>query len=128
MKLNKALLLIGCTVVMSACGSEEEKSEGNPYSTASKEVSDGGKLFKQYCVQCHGLNEDRIGPKLKGSFAHWNYDTARISAFIRNSKETIESGDPRAMEVAEKWNHALMTPMPHLSDENIRDILEYIAE
>lgn len=128
MKFSSILVVLVSILFFSACGSEEEKPEGNPYSTAAKEPSKGGKLFKQYCVQCHSLDKDKIGPALKGVFANWNYDTTRITAFIRNARETINAEDPRAVAVAEKWNYALMTPMPHLTDDDIKAILEYIAE
>lgn len=118
---------IAC-LALSSCGSEEETKKGNPYSTAAQEETKGGQLFNSYCVQCHALDEDRIGPALRGAFTHWDNDTARISAFIRNSKQAIESGDVRAVEIADKYNRALMTPMPHLSDDDINALLEYIAE
>ena len=125
---NSKLWLLAICITIASCGSDETTKKGNPYSTADKEPSKGGQLFNSYCIQCHGLDEDKVGPKLKGAFAHWDNDTTRIRAFIRNTKETIVSGDPRAVQVAKDWNNALMTPMPHLSDEDINHILEYIAE
>lgn len=127
MKYSILLLLAVCVGIMS-CGDEPESKKGNPYSTADQEPSKGGQLFNNYCVQCHALDKDKIGPKLQGAMAHWDNDTARIAAFIRNAKQTIDAGDPRAVKIANDYNHALMTPMPHLSDEDINAILEYIAE
>lgn len=119
------LLTIAICMVFASCGSDNT-SAGND--TPAQETSKGEQLFNNYCLQCHSLDENKMGPKLRGSFAHWDNDTTRIRAFIRNAKETIESGDPRAVQVAKDWNNALMTPMPHLSDEDINHILEYIAE
>ncbi len=116
-----------CIGIMS-CGDEPETKKGNPYSTADQETSKGGQLFNNYCVQCHALDRDKVGPALKGAFAHWDYDTARIRSFIINASEVIQSGDPRAVQVAKDWNNALMTPMPHLSSDDVDAILEYIAE
>ena len=119
-----ALLSIG----IYSCGDESEAPKGNPYSTADQEPSKGGQLFNSYCVQCHALDKDKIGPALKGAFTHWDNDTGRIAAFIRNAKQSIDGGDPRAVKIADDYNHALMTPMPHLSDDDINALLEYIAE
>lgn len=125
--MNKLWIIAAC-VVLASCGSETETKKENPYSTAAKEPSKGGRVFNSSCIQCHGLDEDKVGPKLRGALANWDNDTARISAFIRNAGATIVSGDPRAVKVAADWNNALMTPMPHLTDEDINALLEYIAE
>lgn len=119
------LLTTAICLVFASCGSEDTAGGDSP---PAQEMSKGEQLFNNYCLQCHSLDENKMGPKLRGSLAHWNNDTTRIRAFIRNAKETIESGDPRAVQVAKDWNNALMTPMPHLSDEDINHILEYIAE
>lgn len=129
MIMKKAILIIACSFAIFSCGSgDEESNKKNPYSTADEQPDPGARLFKTYCVQCHSLDEARIGPPLRGSFAHWDYDTARISSFIRNARETINSGDPRAVAVAEEYNYALMTPMPQLSDEEISALLAYMAK
>jgi len=127
MKYGILLAAILCLGIMS-CGDEPETKKGNPYSTADQEPSKGGQLFNNYCIQCHALDRDKVGPALKGVFAHWNYDTARIRAFIINSGESIRSGDPRAVQVAKDWNNALMTPMPHLGNDDVHALLEYMAE
>lgn len=118
------LLPVMAILFLLSCGEEKPAEEGKKDTSETK----GEQLFNNYCMQCHGVAEDRIGPALKGSLARWENDTARITKFIRNARETIESGDPRAVQVAKEWNNALMTPMPHLTDQDIHDILEYIAE
>lgn len=109
--------------LLASCGEEKPAQEKG---AAKTEKSKGEQLFNNYCMQCHGVNEDRIGPALKGSLSRWDNDTARITKFIRNARESIQNGDPRAVKVAQEWNNALMTPMPFLSDDDIADILEYI--
>ena len=122
-----AILVLAGILLCTACG-EESNDSSSGADTQKVEVSKGEQIFRSSCMACHGLDEARIGPALKGTFASWNYDTARITAFIRNAGETIKAGDPRAVKVAEEWNNALMTPMPHLTDNDIKAILEYIAE
>lgn len=126
--MTKYLILgVVCTTMLLACG-EESSNSSETTEQPAQQISKGKQLFNQYCMQCHRLDQESIGPKLKGVFTYWDNDTARISAFIRNAKATIDAGDPRAVKIANDYNHALMTPMPHLTDEDINNLLEYIAE
>ncbi|MCB0700003.1 MAG: cytochrome c [Chitinophagaceae bacterium] len=122
----KALVAIFFSVLLVSCGSED----GNNENTTSKsvEMTRGQQVFNNNCLQCHSLVADKIGPNLRGALTKWDNDTSRIALFIRNAQEVINSGDQRAVQVAKEWNYAMMTPMPHLRDEDINAILEYIAE
>ncbi len=129
MKKNDFFLgFLGLSMLFYSCqGSGESGQQTDPFADApTREISAGQQLFVQNCLQCHYVEKDKIGPKLRGFMAHWNHDTARVRAFIRNSMEVIKSGDPRAVEVYEQYNKSVMTPMPHLSDEQIDQIIEYI--
>lgn len=128
--MRKYSLLIAVAIGIStlvACGSEEETTNSSSNEKVA-EMSKGQQMFNDYCLQCHSLVTNKIGPSLRGALERWDNDTTRISAFIRNAQQTIDSGDPRAVEVAKEWNNALMTPMPHLTDEDITALLEYIAK
>lgn len=127
MKFRK-ILIISSLVLLIACGDESSKRNTNTKENAAKHATKGAQLFNNYCLQCHGLNDDKIGPKLAGVLARWDNDTSRIAAFIRNPQKVIASGDKRAVAVAKEWNYAMMTPMPHLSDAEINALLEYMAE
>lgn len=113
--------------LFTSCGTEQE-GQVTDIPPAEPEMSAGKKLFINNCIQCHSVTQDKVGPKLEGVLERWNNDTTRITAFIHNSQKVIESGDARAVEVYEKWNHSVMTPMPHLSDGDIKKILQYIGE
>lgn len=111
------IVTMAAMLLIAACGEEQKK-----------DMSRGEQVFRNSCMACHGLEQPRIGPALKGVLGRWNNDTTRIAAFIRNSSEMIKSGDPRAVQVAKEWNNTLMTPMPHLTDGDIKALLEYMAE
>lgn len=113
--------------MLASCGDEEATGSNNE-TTTKQEMSKGQQLFNNYCLQCHSLVTNKMGPSLGGALERWDNDTARIAAFIRNARKTIDDGDPRAVEVAKEWNNALMTTMPHLTDEDITDLLEYMAK
>ncbi len=123
----RSLITIGLVILFASCGSEEEAASSTE-TGAKVEMSHGQKLFNDYCLQCHSLVANKVGPSLRGALERWDNDTSRIAAFIKNAKETIDSGDPRAVQVAEEWNNTLMTPMPHLTDEDIAALLEYMAK
>lgn len=120
------ILYMALAISLSACGTEGNTSSSENIPEPAPTVSNGQKLFVNNCVQCHNVKTDKIGPKLEGSLARWNNDTARIHAFIKNSQAVIKAGDPRAIEVYEQYNKTVMTPMTHLSDGEINEILEYV--
>lgn len=124
----KKYLFLACSLLAVSCGSENTVQNGTQNEPAQPPVNAGRQIFINNCLQCHNVKTDKIGPKLEGALAHWNNDTARIRAFIRNSQEAINSGDPRAVEIYKQWNETLMTPMPHLSDNDINELLDYIGK
>jgi cytochrome c2 len=124
MKFFKYLLPLA---LCAACGSQEETTREPAFDEQpAKVMSAGERTFVNNCIQCHSVHKDKVGPKLENILARWDNDTARIGAFIKNSQEVIKKGDPRAVKVYEEWHEALMTPMPHLTDSDIKDILTYI--
>ena len=84
------------------------------------------KLFAIQCAQCHRLDDALIGPALRGSLAHWNNDTARYKAFIRNSQTVIKSGDVYAVQLFERWNKTVMTPNEGLTEEDLNALVAYL--
>lgn len=87
----------------------------------------GGQLFRMNCAACHNqrMEMDLSGPALYGVMnrvpsREWVY------GFIRNSQEVIASGDPYAIQLYEEWNKTQMTAMPHLTDQDIEDLILYI--
>lgn len=105
-------------------------SEDNPGFTRESTVSadgkpDGQALFVQNCAVCHQKDRDAVGPALQGVLQRWENDRNRLYAFIRNNEEVIKSGDPRAVEVKNKWN-GTMPAFPKLTDEQIAAILAYV--
>lgn len=122
-KYTGAILL---SAMLSACGGSEPATEQSEPQEVHPGMTKGKAIFAANCIQCHSLHQDKIGPKLEGAIARWNNDTTRISRFIKNSQEAISMGDPRAKELYEKWNKTIMTPMPHLTDNDINELIDYI--
>ena len=86
-------------------------------------AANGEKLFKQNCAACHKLDKKLIGPALEGITEKREQDW--LIAWIKDSPGMINSGDKLAVQVFEENNKLPMTANPHLSDQDIIDILEY---
>jgi len=94
--------------------------------------ANGKKLFNTNCAACHKLDKKMTGPALRNVEARLaddeGLDRAWLSAWIRNSKSVIDSGDAYANKTYAEYNQAAMTAFPQLSDQDISDILAYTAE
>lgn len=77
------------------------------------------------CKACHTIGGGKlVGPDLKG--VNDRYEEAWLIKFIQNSTQMIESGDARAIKVFEA-NNKIPMPANPLTDDQVRDILLYIA-
>ncbi len=81
-------------------------------------------LFRQQCMSCHSIDQNLVGPALKGVTER--RDSAWLYGFIKNSQEMIQAGDPIAVELFNKFNKVPMPSHPNLSDEQIGSLLNYI--
>ena len=92
-------------------------------SAQQADVANGEKLFKANCAACHKLDKKLVGPALKGITDKREQDW--LIAWIKDSPGMIKSGDKLAIQVFEENNKLPMVANPHLSDQDIVDILEY---
>lgn len=94
-------------------------------SLESKAQVDGAELYNNNCVACHKIDQDLVGPALKGITER--RDEAWLIKWIRNSQALIASGDQYAVDLFAKWNKVAM-PAYDWSDEEIKAVLAYIKE
>ncbi len=88
--------------------------------------TEGEKLFNQVCVACHTIGKGKlIGPDLAD--VHKRRPEDWLLRFIKSSQSVIQSGDPYAASLFEKYNRMVMPDNP-FSDDQIRAIISYIAE
>lgn len=118
-------LALTVTLLLSACGNNEQKPANQEHENHPG-MSKGKAIFIANCTTCHKLNDKVIGPALAGAMERWNNDTSRIRSFIKNSQQVIHEGDKRAKEVYKEFNETIMTPMPHLTDADINELIDYI--
>ncbi len=91
------------------------------------DAAKGQQLFQANCARCHStvLTQDLTGPALyevseRVPSKEWLY------GWIRNSAEIIATGDEYANSIYEEWNKSAMSAMPHLTNEDIDDIVAWI--
>ncbi len=93
----------------------------------TQNLQNGKALFMQYCTSCHNptLRYDMTGPALGN--VHLFRDSTWLLEFTRNSVDLIEAGDTLALCLLSAWSHAHMTSFEQLSDQEIKNIYEFIA-
>ncbi|RIJ42090.1 c-type cytochrome [Pontibacter oryzae] len=97
------------------------------FSAQAQDAVAGEKTFKANCTACHSIQADVVGPALKD--VHKRRDSAWIRKFVKNSTELIQSGDPVAKEVFEKYGKVQMASFAgQLSDEDIDNVIAYVAQ
>jgi mono/diheme cytochrome c family protein len=90
-------------------------------------INEKGKvLFDEKCKACHKLHYS--DPDLLRNIDEKIPDRVKLRAFIRNSQQVIQSGDPYFIELYKAFNQTAMSSFPELSDQDIDDILEYIDQ
>lgn len=93
--MKKVIIAIGIIALIWACSNTETKSTANSSKKEEKTVAeakpkkiDGEKVYKQYCVTCHGLYGDM------GASGAYNLQTSELSmeeriAVITNGRNTM---------------------------------------
>ena len=104
-----------------ACGNNANQS-----STATAGGDQTEMLFASKCSMCHDFKEDKIGPSLEGVQQRWGGDTEKLKAFIRNSQTVINSGDPYATALYQKWNQSAMPSFEGISEAEMNALIDYL--
>jgi len=85
----------------------------------------GEEAFNTTCIACHTIGGgDLLGPDLAG--VNERRPQEWLEQFIKSSQTLINSGDAEAVALYEEYNNLLM-PDAFLSDEQVRQVLTYIA-
>ncbi|MBK9282983.1 MAG: cytochrome c [Sphingobacteriaceae bacterium] len=89
-------------------------------------AEDGKKIFKQNCGVCHTTTQQKlVGPGLEGVGTKFSEDW--LIKWIKDSQALVNSGDALAVKAFEEGNKIAMPPFANLSDQDIKDILSFIA-
>jgi len=91
---------------------------------ADPPVEEGKAIFSARCASCHNITKDLTGPALKGIDERRSMDW--IVSFVKSSQSLVKAGDKDAVAVFEKFNKIPMPDHPDLTEENIKNVVEYI--
>lgn len=91
---------------------------------ANPPVEEGKSIFLSRCAACHNVNKQLTGPALAG--IHERRSIEWIVNFVSSSQSMIRGGDKDAIAVFEKFNKVPMPDHSDLTEENIKNIVEYI--
>jgi len=87
----------------------------------------GKTLFQQNCASCHNVHKRVTGPALKGVQERWP-DQGLLHQWIRNSPAVLATGNEYATKLFNEYNKQVMPAFPSFTDEDIDNILAYIAQ
>ena len=111
--MKKFLVALGITALIIACGGDPGTEGDHAATTASAEPEkpaiDGKKIYKQYCVTCHGLYGDM------GASGAFNLTTSEL---------TVEERIP----VITNGRNVMTGFQTLLSEEKIKAVAEYTLE
>jgi mono/diheme cytochrome c family protein len=87
----------------------------------------GAALFKTNCAACHSLTKEIDGPSLFTAEERAP-DRRLLYAWIRNSSAVLKSGNKYYNDLVARYGGVRMTDFPHLTDDDITNILQYIRQ
>lgn len=89
-------------------------------------ISNGKKLFLQYCPSCHNKNlkDDMTGPAL-GNITLFR-DSSYLLNFTKNSGKLISDDNIIANCLYDRWNASVMSSFEFLSNDEINNIYLFI--
>lgn len=102
---------------------QEAASDSTGSDLNAELITAGETLFKNNCLVCHEMHEQKIGPALAD--IHNRRPVEWIKSFVTNSQKVIQSGDEYAVNLYNEFNKTLMTPFD-FSDEELNAVIEYI--
>ena len=86
----------------------------------------GKQLFNTHCAACHKMDKKLVGPALNTIVDRQGKEWTK--EWIYNNNALRESGDEYAIQIWEEYNKAAMPGYQFLKDEELYDILQYLAQ
>ena len=93
----------------------------------AEEGSEGERLYVKLCSGCHKLTDQTSkGPGFQGVTGR--HTEAWIEKWLQNPKAVIESGDPDAIKLKEKFRITMPTIKPMADEKTRREIIDFLKE
>ncbi|MDF1571443.1 MAG: cytochrome c [Bacteroidales bacterium] len=121
-------------VLLVSCGGSSEKTNTMdksplPEKTAILDAADdlsshpGESLYKQHCLVCHQAD----GNGVPGMFPPL-HDTEWVNGDNATLISIVLHGMDEEIEVNGEIYHTIMAPLPHLSNQEVADVLNYVRK
>ena len=91
-----------------------------------QDYTKGKQLFNTHCAACHKMDKKLVGPALNTIVDRQGKEWTK--EWIYNNNALRESGDEYAIQIWEEYNKAAMPGYQFLKDEELDDIVEYLAQ
>jgi mono/diheme cytochrome c family protein len=120
-----SLLVLSALLLCTVAG-HAQRSEDSDQTTGPRFSVEASITFNKRCTACHTYGKGvKIGPDLKG--VNQRRTREWLIKFIAASSQVIQSGDPVATSLFVQFKQQRMPDWTDLTDEQIGEILEYIA-
>lgn len=116
----KMFLFAAIAVMGLAVGAHAEEGVADP-------AGEGHRIYVKVCSGCHKLTDQTSkGPGFQGVTGR--HSEAWIDKWLKDPKAVIESGDPDAVKLKEKFRITMPT-LKAMADENARrEIIKFLKE
>ena len=94
--------------------------------TTAQDYTKGKQLFNTHCASCHKMDKKLVGPALNTIVDRQGAEWTK--SWIYNNVALRESGDDYANKIYEEYNQMAMPGYQFLKDEELDDIVEYLAQ
>ena len=94
--------------------------------TFGQDYAKGKQLFNTHCASCHKMDKKLVGPALNDIVARQGEEWTK--SWIYNNNALRASGDEYANQIYEEYNQMAMPGYQFLKDEELNDIVEYLAQ
>lgn len=114
------VLAVVAVMGIAAGASAEEESAGNG-------TAEGEKTYQKFCRGCHKLTDQvSKGPGFQGVTSR--HSDSWLDKWIQNPKAVIESGDPDAKKLKEKFNITMPTIKALADEKTRREVIDFLKE
>jgi cytochrome c551/c552 len=110
--------------ILAACSFFAVVSFTSKTAITSEFQTTGKEIFITNCGSCHHPTRDMTGPTIYAVRSRWK-DKNLLYKYVRNAQDVVKK-DPYAKALFKKWNGAVMTPFPKLTNTEIESILDYV--
>ena len=94
--------------------------------TFGQDYAKGKQLFNTHCASCHKMDKKLVGPALNTIVSRQGEEWTK--EWIYNNNALRASGDAYANQIYEEYNQMAMPGYQFLKDEELNDIVEYLAQ